>query len=242
MLLPMACLACDRLIESGTQRLGLCARCRGRLRPLGSDRCPGCGRPLRGFDLPAGYRCGSCRRLPPAFDRLIARWSYRPPLDSVIQALKFQRLEALGRHLAHEMAAELVARPIRSDFVVWIPLHWRRLLARGYNQAERIARPLARELELPAVRALARTRATPAQTGLDRERRAVNLKGAFRVRRPERVAGASVLLVDDVTTTGATLDAAARALRRAGTLEIVAVAAARTPGIDEPSARKLVIW
>lgn len=241
-LLPTPCLACERLIPGGRHVLGLCVRCRGRLSPLGRDRCGGCGRPLAGARLPTGYRCGPCRMSPRAYDRLIALWAFRPPLDSVIHGLKFQRLEYLGRHLAHEMAARLRAEALEADLVVWIPLHWGRHLSRGYNQAERIARPLARELRIPARAALARTRSTPPQTSLMRAQRAANVRGSLRVRRRARVAGKRILLVDDVATTGSTLDAAARALRAAGAADITALAAARTPDRAEPPAKRTLIW
>lgn len=241
-LLPMPCLACERLVRGGRHYIGLCVRCRGRLTPLAGERCDGCGRPLRGFDLPHGYRCGSCRQSPPAFDRLIALWVFKPPLDSVIHGLKFQRLEYLGRHLAREMAIRLRIENARADLVAWIPLHWRRYLSRGYNQAERIARPLARELRIQARPTLARVRATPAQTSLAREQRAANVRGALRARRRARLDGRRILLVDDVTTTGSTFHAAAGALRAAGAAEITAVAAGRTPGNDEPYARRTIIW
>ncbi len=241
-LLPMPCLGCDRLVPDGRHYIGLCARCRGRLSRLGTNRCSGCGRPLWGAHLPPGYRCGACRRQPKAFDRLIALWAFKPPMDSVIHGLKFQRLEYLGRHLAREMAARWRAERLDADLVAWIPLHWQRYLGRGYNQAERIARPLARELELPTCRVLARTRATPHQTALARAQREDNVRGSVRARRPARVAGRRVLLVDDVATTGATLDAGAAALRAAGAAEISALTAARTPGGDEPYARRTVIW
>lgn len=241
-LLPMPCLGCDRLIRGNRHFLGLCIRCRGRLSPLGDDRCGGCGRPLSGAHLPPGYRCGECRRHPRAYDRLIALWAFQPPFDAVIHGLKFQRLERLGPPLAHEMAVRLRARGRRADLVVWIPLHWRRHLGRGYNQAERIARPLARELRIPARAALARTRSTPPQTSLMRAQRAANVRGSLRVRRRARVAGKRILLVDDVATTGSTLDAAARALRAAGAADITALAAARTPDRAEPPAKRTLIW
>ncbi len=241
-LLPTPCLACERLIPGGRHFLGLCVRCRGRLSPLGRDRCGGCGRPLAGARLPTGYRCGPCRMSPRAYDRLIALWAFRPPLDSVIHGLKFQRLEYLGRHLAHEMAAWLRAEALEADLAVWIPMHWGRYLSRGYNQAERIARPLARALAIPARRALTRIRATPPQTSLTRAERSANVRGAVRARRRARVAGRRVLLVDDVTTTGSTLDAGAGALRAAGAAEVTAIAAARTPGSEEPRPRRTVIW
>ena len=113
--------------------------------------------------------------------------------------------------------------------MVPVPLHWRRHLARGYNQAERIGRPLAGRLELPFTSALARLRATPPQSRLDQAARLRNLRQAFVVRRPDSVAGRHVVLVDDVATTGATLDAAAATLKAAGAAVVTAVVAGRTP-------------
>jgi ComF family protein len=137
----------------------------------------------------------------------------------------------VGGRLAAPLAAELAAAPAGWDLVVPVPLHWRRRLARGYNQAAAIARPLACRLGLPAAEALARCRPTPPQTALPRPARRHNPRGAFAVpaRHRRRLAGRRVLLVDDVVTTGATLDAAARALLAAGAAEVHAVAVARTP-------------
>lgn len=117
-----------------------------------------------------------------------------------------------------------------ADLVVPVPLHWRRQLLRGYNQAESIGRPLARLLGLPFGEALKRPRATAAQAGLGRDHRRANVRQAFRARRP---LSGHILLVDDVATTGATLDAAARALRRGGADRVTALAVARTPDPDE---------
>jgi ComF family protein len=123
------------------------------------------------------------------------------------------------------------------DVVVPIPLHWHRLLKRGYNQAEAIARPLALGLGLPLVDALRRRQPTRPQARLSRAQRASNLSLAFSVKRRHRgrVAGRRLALIDDVITTGATIDAAARALREAGAGPVLAVAAARTPSPEEGS-------
>jgi ComF family protein len=233
LLLPLPCLGCSAPLPSAAEDLHLCLVCRGRLmrhRP----GCPRCGEPYperrRGAEP-----CADCRRRPPAFRRFVAPWVFAPPLDSVLHHLKFRRRGDLGERVARPLAAWLrqqrVAERERLDLVVPVPLHpWRRL-RRGYNQADRLARPLSEDLGLPFAPALRRARATPPQTTLPRARRRTNLEGAFAVRRAwhGRLAGRRVLLVDDVATTGATLDAAARALRRGGASRVVAVAAARTP-------------
>lgn len=228
-LLPAPCLGCGTPLPARGSALGLCVPCRAALAPAPADACAVCARPLAACALPEDYRCGACRRRPPGFDRLLALWSYRPPLDAVVQALKFGRLDYLGRHLAAALAEGLGERLDGFDRVVPVPLHWRRHLARGYNQAERIARPLAGLLGIPCVAALSRRRATPPQSLLGRDDRLANLRRAFRVPRPARVRALRVLLVDDVATTGATLDAAASALRKAGAAAITAVVAGRTP-------------
>lgn len=227
LLVPATCLGCGEPLFSAAP-LGLCAPCRGKLAPL-RRACAGCAGPLDAFEPPLGYRCGACRERPPAFDRLLALWTYRPPLDAVIQGLKFRRLDYLGRHLALALADGLGEALEGFDAIIPVPLHWQRRLARGYNQAERIASPLAARLDLRLIPALRRTRGTPPQTSLGKADRLANLRQAFRVPRPGRVRGLRLLLVDDVATTGATLNMAAAALRRAGAAGITAVVAARTP-------------
>lgn len=231
LLLPACCLGCAEPLLAAAP-LGLCAPCRGKLAPLARTACAVCAQPLDAFEPPAGYRCGACRERPPAFDRLLALWTYRPPLDAVVQGLKFRRLDYLGRHLAAALAdglGEALDGFARIDGVVPVPLHWRRRLTRGYNQAERIASPLAGRLGLPLIQALRRARPTPPQTSLGKADRLANLRQAFRVPRPGSVRGLRLLLVDDVATTGATLDASAAALRQAGAAAVTAVVAARTP-------------
>jgi ComF family protein len=144
-----------------------------------------------------------------------------------VRALKFGRAEHLGEALAEILAARCLDFAERVDVVTPVPLAWTRLVVRGYNQAEAIARPLARALTRPC-RPLLRRRPRPRQALLSRDERRRNLRGAFaaRARLP---AGTRVLLVDDVMTTGATLLAAAAALRHAGAASVHAAVVARTP-------------
>ena len=230
-LLPSPCLGCGVPLPAGRSPLALCRACRQAL-PAAGSACAGCGAPLPAAEPPAGYRCGDCRARPAAFGLLIVPWRYAPPLDAVILALKFRRLEHLGEDLGGALAAAVGERLAGCDLVVPVPLHWRRRLTRGYNQAESIARPLAGRLGLPAADPLVRQRATPPQTSLDREARRRNLRAAFALPRPAAVRRRTVALIDDVVTTGATLDAAARCLLDGGAAAVVAVAAARTP--EEP--------
>jgi ComF family protein len=236
LLLPAPCLGCGAPLPAGRWvqqvSLGLCRACRGRLRAVPAGGCAVCGLPLPAPGLPPGWRCGACRETRPAFDRLLALWSYEEPFAAVIRALKFRRLDYLGRHLgealAERFAGDLTARGERLDLAVPVPLHWRRRLRRGYNQAEAIARPLAFRLGLEVEPLLCRTRPTAPQSLLGKAGRLHNLRRAFRVRRPERVAGRRLLLVDDVATSGATFEAAAGVLKKAGAKEVVAIAAGRT--------------
>jgi ComF family protein len=159
----------------------------------------------------------------------VAPYLYRHPLDAVVQHLKYHRLAYLGRHLAAIIAGAAASELAVGDLVTAVPLHWRRQLARGFNQAFEIAQPLARHLGIEQRRTLRRTRATQPQAELSRAHRHLNPTGAFRARGDARVGGRTILLVDDVMTTGATLHAAAAALKAAGARTVVAVVAGRTP-------------
>ena len=209
----IALLACGRVEGIRSLPMALCTRCRKRLVVLPEPTTQ-------------ELRTSGC-----SLDSVISRWSYEPPFDSVIHALKFGRLEFLGEELAGGLHSSLAEAEREVDVVVPIPLHWRRRLTRGYNQAEAIARPLAGLLGLPLVRALRRRRHTRAQARLSRVAREHNLRLAFAPvpHQCARIASRRLLLVDDVVTTGATLEAAAECLREQGATEIRAVTAARTP-------------
>jgi ComF family protein len=162
----------------------------------------------------------------------VAAYLYVHPLTAVVRALKFGGADFLGGSLGRELAS--CCGGGSADVVTAVPLAWPRLLLRGYNQAEAVARPLAAALGLP-YRRLLRRRSRRRQTSLDRDQRRRNVLGTFRPR-PSLEPGATVLVVDDVMTTGATLGAAAAALRRAGAAAVVAAVVARTPqaGWGEP--------
>jgi ComF family protein len=236
LLLPALCLGCEESLPAFRVTLGLCGSCLARLPAAGEGgaHCAGCGRRLDAVAAPSGYLCGSCRKRPPAYDELVAPWLYAPPLDGVIKAMKFRRLDFLGDELGRWLAgASRIREGFAVDAVVPVPLHWRRHLGRGFNQAERMARAVSRELSVPMVRALERRRPTPAQSGLSRARRLRNLRRALRC--PLPVTNWRILLVDDVITTGATLEAAARCLKVAGARWVGAAAVGRTPAPAERS-------
>lgn len=236
-LVPCRCLHCSE-IEPGAMPLGLCSRCRPLLEPLHAPApfstrraCDLCGRELTAPRTGRTRRCLPCMRRRSPLDRLFCAWHYQEPLDAVIQGLKFQDLTYLGKHLARELDS-LLPENLEVDGVVPVPLHWRRSWHRGYNQAEEIARPLARRRGWALEAALVRRRATPPQSGLARTARLKNLRRAFAFKTNRRQAAnpsKRLLLVDDVYTTGATLEAAAIALRSVGAEWVGAAVAGRTP-------------
>jgi ComF family protein len=231
LLAPPVCPGCRRRLAAPGPGLGLCLGCRSRVRAHERSRCRGCARPLLGATLPADRRCGDCRRRPPPWASLYCLWDYAPPADRVLHAFKFERVEGLGARFAREgwdrWGEELAA----AEAVVPMPLPWTRRLLRGFNQAEAIARPLADRLGRPLIEPLARSPSRPMSRMTASERRRL----ARRTLRLRRRAGvpSSVLLVDDVITTGATLRAATQLLRRAGAREVLALTPFWTPDPGE---------
>ncbi|MCW5581472.1 MAG: ComF family protein, partial [Luteimonas sp.] len=170
-----------------------------------------------------------CLRRPPPLLAAHAAFVYGFPLDHLLPRFKFHRDLAAGRILSAAMAARFGTLP-RPDALVAVPLHRARLRQRGYDQALELARPLARTLALPLLSGtLLRARDTAPQSELDAGARQRNLRDAFSVAPGARLLPAHVVLVDDVMTTGATLHAAARALRRAGVARVDAWICARVP-------------
>jgi ComF family protein len=171
--------------------------------------------------------CGYCLEVPPTYDEAVAIIEYVEPAAGMIQRLKFGGDLAYARSLGKLMAIELARRVInRPQMIIPVPLHPSRLVARGFNQAVELARPLAQHFGMPLDRsACARVRATGEQSRLNAVERRTNVKNAFRVIRP--LIGADVAVIDDVMTTGSTLDAMAQALKRAGARRVAVWVCAR---------------
>lgn len=209
-LLPACCVLCGSAIRG---ELDVCAPCAAEL-PWHRDGCPRCAMPLATSPTTA---CGHCQRQPPCFDACIAAFRYEYPVRELIGRFKFHGDLAVGRTLAllfGRQLAELDAQCRAGLVLVPVPLHRTRLAERGFNQSERIARVLSRQLGLPLRQDLVRrTRRTGDQKTLDATARRRNLASAFRAR---PCAGLRIVLVDDVLTTGATADALAVTLREAG--------------------------
>jgi len=213
------CLLCG---EPGLDRRDLCAACAAAL-PWNHSACLRCALPL-----PVPGTCGACLQKPPAMTETHAVFVYGFPLDRLVPRLKFHHDLAAGRLLSELMATGLAAVTLPTA-VVPVPLHASRLRRRGYDQALELARPLARTLQLPLLPdLLVRARATAAQSELDAGARQRNLRRAFAVGTNVDLP-AHVALVDDVMTTGATLQAAASTLRRAGVARVDAWVCARVP-------------
>lgn len=232
--LPRACLLCG--LSCGTMPQGpICADCDAAYWNEPRLRCTVCALPLPNRlprrAGPTRFRCAACTRTPPAFDATLALADYRPPLERLALGLKFHSRLAVAREFGKRLARLADDHPAcvpPPDVVAPMPLAHSRLVARGFNQAWEITRPLARDLGVAAAPTLLRRVAeTAPQSRLDRDSRRRNVARAFRV--TQRVRGLHVGLVDDVMTSGATLEAAAHVLKTAGARRVTNFVALRTP-------------
>jgi ComF family protein len=215
-LLPQDCLLCQ---AASGERL-LCAACARELPSIGSA-CPRCAAPGAG-----NSECGACLADPPHYDATSAAFVYTYPVDALIQALKYGGQLALAGLFAHELQ-QRIGRAAGIDLIAPLPLHPQRLAERGFNQAAEIARVLSRRCGIAMDPSLARrVRNTAPQTGLPWRERATNMRHAFTCERD--LAGMRIAVVDDVMTTGTTLDEFARTLKQAGAARVENWVIART--------------
>ena len=217
---PASCLLCG---NPGHKGLNLCAGCANDIR-LNTQACRLCGLPLPCASLSI---CGSCLKKKPSFDSCISPHLYSYPLDRLILAMKYQQKLAAGRLLGELMAARLdSAITDRPQAILPVPLHRRRLRQRGYNQAVEIARPVARQLQIPlATNLCTRVRDTSSQRGLTAKERKRNIRDAFEMRQPCQLSHVAIL--DDVMTTGATVSELSKILKKAGVERVDIWACAR---------------
>lgn len=223
--LPNFCLACRE--ERVSSSLGLCTPCLKQLSPRPLAPCPLCGRPNPGSSQGA---CGPCRLQPPPWQELFWLYSYTSPLTEVIAHLKFRRLFYLARPLG-ETLGESMPHHLLADYVLSVPTPWFRRVRRGLDVAREIAQGVSHSTGIPYARALTRSLSSTAQKGKSRGLRLRLSPQEFRVH--PSISGQSILLVDDVITTGGTLRACTTALRQAGATSVITAVIGRTPAAGE---------
>ncbi len=217
-LLPRHCVLCG--LFSGSENL--CPPCAAEL-PYNRCACAQCGLPL---PAQPNKVCGACLKKPPPWDETVAGLKYQFPVDQLVCRFKYNRNLACGQALGRVLleAIRNKSRP-RPQAIVPVPLHRSRLFTRTFNQALMLAHQLSKPLEIPVHYALLiRTRRTRAQSGLDSSQRRKNVRGAFACHRHGLK---HVAIVDDVMTTGRTLEECTRSLKRAGAESVTAWVAAR---------------
>jgi ComF family protein len=220
LLYPPRCLVCKALGESG-----LCAACARQIAPVAPPFCRTCGQTL----LPDANGCLDCRRRRTAFTRARSMGAYDGVLRHAIHQFKYRDRPQMAVPLGHlltayarDHAAEL--NGLHFDSLLPVPMHPIRQRRRGYNQSERLARVVGNELSLPLLTgALVRIRPTRPQVGLTGEARRTNLRGAFAAQQPELITGNTLLLIDDVVTSGSSLHECALVLKAAGAKSVYAL-------------------
>lgn len=230
---PSDCKLCSLPLVN-ISRLPVCQDCLSALEPIRAPQCVQCGERLLPAQLLMGDgRCRGCYEFEPDFDRAVSFGEYAGTVRGLIHLLKYDNVmpaaPVLGRLLA-EAVQQLDLAADSAPVLVPVPLHKTKRSERGFNQAELIVRSAAKHLPQPLEIAavLKRQRPTHSQVGLTREERIANLRDAFRVVEPVRVKGKTVIVVDDVMTTGTTVSECARVLKKAGAKRVWAATVART--------------
>lgn len=215
-LLPaQPCVLCGALSRDGVW----CKACDADLPLMGAAHCPVCALPTHD-----GATCGHCLQHPPAFNRIVAAYAYAFPLDKLIQSVKFSEQLVLVEQLTAALAQRISQRP---DALIAMPLHPLRLRERGFNQSLLLARSLSKRLDIPLLTdACERARNTSPQSSLRWQERGKNMRKAFTCKAD--LSGRHIAVVDDVMTTGASIEELSRTLRQAGAKEISAWVVART--------------
>ena len=224
MIYPLRCLACGKDIEA-LDGIRVCGLCLSKIRCNPKPHCVSCGRPVGS----ASGLCPGCRRVKFHFDRAFSAYLYEDTLKELIHLFKYNSKFSLGPVLSHlliDFARENCEIIDGADIITYVPLHDKRLREREFNQSKILAAHLASEFKMPLSDALKKTRLTKHQNELPKEARLTNLCGAFSVT-CDTVAGKKILLIDDVMTTGATLNECAKALLDSGAERVRCLTLAR---------------
>jgi ComF family protein len=227
-LLPNYCAICKNQSENL-----ICVQCQKEFFPNQNYRCPCCAIPIPASAPASNHLCGECLKKRPTFDRTIVACNYLPPIDHLVLALKFGHQLGLAKAFAKELRNQIsnMSQEALPDLICPIPLGAQRLVARGFNQSLEIAKPLGNDLGIPVRHnLLLRLRDTLQQSSLHPDARHKNVRNAFTVN-PEMcslIQGRHVAIVDDVITTGTTLNEAAKVLKRFGASKVSNFVFART--------------
>jgi len=217
-LFPPRCLVCGG--NEPDVRYGVCTGCIGRIKPVPKPICTICGSPTGTEGV-----CLLCRTDPPPFDRMLSAFEFEGPVKDIIHSFKYADATYHKKYLAGALFDMIKAEDLRFDLVTFVPMHWTRMIARGYNQAALIAKELAGLLKLKvSYNVLRKTHATPPQVGLRRQERKRNIRGVFRA---SGVQEKTVLVVDDVVTTGQTACEVSKALKKAGASRVLFLSVGR---------------
>ena len=227
--LPTSCSYCNSPVADSAVPF-FCSSCWSDFSCIADPVCPLCGKPFESSEALSrspSHHCLSCRQTPPTFDQAVSIGYFEGPLREAIHQFKYRPCRALGRPLALWMAKNI--RPVGGiDRIVPVPLHTSRLRQRGFNQALILAYELSRTFSLPlSFDNLQRVRPTRPQVELSGTERIKNVAGAFELRWPGEMRDRDVLLIDDVYTTGATMNECARVLKDAGASRVTALTIAR---------------
>ncbi|HPH60866.1 MAG: ComF family protein [Candidatus Cloacimonetes bacterium] len=221
LLFPPVCLACNSPVDTAADVL--CAECRERLLPIRENYCDKCGAPLE------NYRCEACSHLAYEFDYARSAFVFKAPVQELVHHLKYDALRSPAVFFSQALLSMPASKRFRGNFdlVTAVPLHRVRERERGYNQSELLGRALAFELGIPFAQPVLRHQNTRSQTNLSRQARLDNLSGAFALRRNADVAGKRIIVVDDVFTTGTTVNEVSHVLKAGGASRVAVLTATR---------------
>ncbi|HCC54068.1 MAG TPA: amidophosphoribosyltransferase [Desulfobulbaceae bacterium] len=226
LMLPSFCLACDKPLGSAPDLL-FCPDCLEKLCFIQSPLCPCCGRVYL-VATGGDHHCGTCLTTPRHFTRARALFLYEELLKKVVHRFKYQgKTDCLPSFARFARNLPQLTETKKIDLIVPVPLHQSRLRERGFNQALLLARAFFPKDQRIIPNLLIRSRPTAPQTGFSGAARRTNLKNAFAVINPHRLTGKKILLVDDVFTTGTTVNECAKVLKKAGAIEVIVLTLAR---------------
>lgn len=217
----LTCVNCGREIKSGETRYNFCAECTVKLPTVDGHRCKICGAPLSGEE---DY-CDNCTRYDRYFDSERAPLVYDGEGKELIKKLKFGNKRYVAEELAKMMSDEFIKEEVGADVITAVPMTDKEIRERGFNQSYLLAEGVAKRLRLNFCRTLVKTKETDRQKMLTAKERRKNLKGVFAVSDKSPIKGKSVLLIDDVFTTGATVNECAAVLKKAGAVKVYALTA-----------------